>query len=374
LKSKTKIGVFSPRINLCGGAEWVAVSIINSLKKANYETILLTNSQVDQTNFLKLFGRTVNVDSQIVFPFEIAPSHVVPIYTDAIRTLMIKSKCDILIDTSSCARLPGVDISYIHFPFLGHIPQPKIAVDYARKLKNTYYLPYSAYEKRREKSQCPILIANSKYTKNKIKEFTGSESILLYPPILKTFFIDDYLPERNNTVVSVGRIAPEKRFHLIPQIAKLTNKNINFLIIGIAQSQTELSRIRELSRKNNVTDRVRVLTDVPGDRLREILRTSKVFLHTTFAEHFGVSIVEAMASGCITITHNSGGAKEFVPSKFRYDTIEEAAELIDKAMIDWNSSVASEFALRAKQFSEETFSEKITSIVKSLVAKEKHLT
>jgi alpha-1,2-mannosyltransferase len=373
LKSKTRIGVFSPHINRCGGAEWVAVNVINALKKANYETILLTNARVDQTKFLRLFGTEVNVDSQIIFPFKIASTYIPSIYTDVIRTLVIKSKCDILIDTCSCASLPGVDISYIHFPFLGHFRQPKTAIDYARKFMNMYYLPYSAYEKSRKKGNRPILFANSKYTKKKIKELTGAESILLYPPISNTFFIVDNFQERSNTVVSVGRISPEKRFHLIPQIAKLTKENINFLIIGIAQSQVELDRIHELARINNVTDRVRVLTDVSSDRLRKILRTSKVFLHTTFEEHFGISIAEAMASGCTTIVHDSGGAKEFVPSQFRYDTIEEAAEIIEKTIADWTPLVASEFALRAKRFNEETFSEKLVSIVKSIVPKEKTL-
>jgi hypothetical protein len=210
LKSKTRIGVFHPSLNRCGGAEWVAVNVINALKKANYKTIVLTNERVDQKKLLRLFGTEVNVDSQMVFPFEIASAYIINIYTDFIRALIFKSKCDILIDTYSDASLPGVDISYIHFPLLGLIPQTKNGAHYARKLKNIYYFPYSVFEKRRKKSQRPILLANSKYTMKGIREFTGAESTLLYPPISKTLFIDDYLQERSNTVVSVGRISPRK--------------------------------------------------------------------------------------------------------------------------------------------------------------------
>jgi alpha-1,2-mannosyltransferase len=365
LKNRTRIGVFSPHINHCGGAEWVAVKIVNSLKKENYETILLTNKLVDQSKFLELFGSKVNIDSQIVFPFEIAAGNIPPIYSDFIRTLLAKTKCDILIDASSCASLPGVDISYIHFPFLGHFPQPKTSTDYARRFRNLYYLPYSTYEKRQIKNQHLTLLANSKYTQNKIKELTGAESILLYPPISDRFFSDQNSEERNDTVISVGRISQEKRYHLIPEIAKLTKDNINFLIIGIAQSQAELIKIKELARTNNVEDRVRILTNVPSNTLIQLLRTSKVFLHTASEEHFGVSIVEAMASGCVTVVHDSGGAKEFVPSQFRYNTVEEAAELIEKAVTNWNPSAASEFTSRAKDFSEVNFAKKLSLIVKS---------
>jgi glycosyltransferase involved in cell wall biosynthesis len=45
-------------------------------------------------------------------------------------------------------------------------------------------------------------------------------------------------------------------------------------------------------------------------------------------EHFGISIVEAMALGCIPVVHDSGGMREFVPTQYRYRTIEQAAEKI----------------------------------------------
>ncbi len=43
-------------------------------------------------------------------------------------------------------------------------------------------------------------------------------------------------------------------------------------------------------------------------------------------EHFGISIVEAMALGCLPIVHDSGGMREFVPAQYRYTSIEQAAE------------------------------------------------
>ena len=367
MKRQTRIGVFHPSLNFCGGAEWVAVNVINAMKKANYETIILTNEQVDQAKLFRLFGKKVNFDFQIIFPFEIAPTYIINIYNNFVRALILKSKCDIVIDTFSSAMLPGVDVSYIHFPFLANILHAKSAVDYWRNLKSTFYFPYLAYEKSWLKRKSPIFLANSKYTMKAIKEFTGAESTLLYPPISKTFFVEDYFQERTNTVVSVGRICSKKRFDLIPLIAKLTNKNINFLIIGLPESQTELDQILKLIRINNVESRVKVLTDVSNDRLRMILRTSKVFLHTAFEEHFGVSIAEALASGCVTIVHDSGGPKEFVPNELRFSTVSEAAKKIEKAIIDWNPSMVSEFTLYAKQFSEETFSEKLTLIVQSLL-------
>lgn len=43
--------------------------------------------------------------------------------------------------------------------------------------------------------------------------------------------------------------------------------------------------------------------------MKLILKSAKVYLHTTMEEHFGTSIVEAMAMGWIRIVHNSRGSK-----------------------------------------------------------------
>jgi glycosyltransferase involved in cell wall biosynthesis len=47
-------------------------------------------------------------------------------------------------------------------------------------------------------------------------------------------------------------------------------------------------------------------------------------------EHFGVSIVEAMAAGLVPIVPTYGGCSEIVPVDYQYDTLEEAADHIAK--------------------------------------------
>ena len=47
-------------------------------------------------------------------------------------------------------------------------------------------------------------------------------------------------------------------------------------------------------------------------------------------EHFGIAPMEALASGCITLVHNSGGSGEFIPEEFRWNTIDDLREKIGK--------------------------------------------
>jgi len=51
-------------------------------------------------------------------------------------------------------------------------------------------------------------------------------------------------------------------------------------------------------------------------------------------EHFGIAPVEGLASGCITVVHDSGGMQEFIPKEFRwksyFDLKDKIVNLIDR--------------------------------------------
>ena len=55
-------------------------------------------------------------------------------------------------------------------------------------------------------------------------------------------------------------------------------------------------------------------------------------------EHFGIAPVEGLASGCVTIVHNSGGMKEFIPDEFRWETYDDLKQKIVKCMETENAS------------------------------------
>jgi glycosyltransferase involved in cell wall biosynthesis len=45
-------------------------------------------------------------------------------------------------------------------------------------------------------------------------------------------------------------------------------------------------------------------------------------------EHFGISPIEGLASGCVTLVHKSGGTGEFIPEEFRWQTYEDLKEKV----------------------------------------------
>ena len=76
------------------------------------------------------------------------------------------------------------------------------------------------------------------------------------------------------------------------------------------------------------------LPNIPEKYKIKILSRAKIYLHPTKKEHFGISIIEAMASGLIPIVHKSGGPWEDILEKkqglygYTYENVEEATSLI----------------------------------------------
>lgn len=377
--SELKVGVFHPTLNVCGGAEWVAVKAIETLKFAGHEIIVLTDEKIDQDKVAKLLGSKVHFDSNLVFPFRFfSNTDIHNVYTDAVRLLLLKSKCDVIIDTQSNAILPWVNIVYIHYPLFGRAQylwrmkerarfgrEPSIS---AKKFRLLYYFPYRSYERKRGRSNKQLILSNSKFTAAAVKEFVGGTASVLYPPIPETFFANDCnMGNREDLVVSFARISPEKYLTTIPKVARLTNEKIRFLIIGTPDSPSVLNEILRLIKENGVSDRVKVMTSVPLEEVRQILRKAKVFFHPSIGEHFGITIVEAMASGCIPIVHNSGGPRDFVPDLLRFDAPEEAAVKINKAILEWSPQLSRQFTKLAQPYSEEVFSREFLRMFNSYI-------
>ncbi len=92
--------------------------------------------------------------------------------------------------------------------------------------------------------------------------------------------------------------------------------------------------------QENLPPNYTLKTNLPGPELLKILHDSRIYVHLMEGEHFGIAPVEGLASGCVTIVHNSGGMKEFIPDEFRWETYDDLKEKIVKYMEDTNASTS----------------------------------
>jgi glycosyltransferase involved in cell wall biosynthesis len=106
---------------------------------------------------------------------------------------------------------------------------------------------------------------------------------------------------------------------------------------------------------HGLKDKIQLIPNATKDEMINAMSSSMVYLHTMAGEHFGISIVEAMAAGLIPVVPSYGGCSEIVPSEYQYTTIEEAADCISKN-IDHYDSTKKKFVYEiVKQFSPDNF-------------------
>ncbi|MGB8779814.1 MAG: glycosyltransferase [Candidatus Bathyarchaeia archaeon] len=370
-----RVGVFCPTLNVYGGGEFVTVVIANTLAQNNYDVILFINEEINQREIEKFFGKSLDPSIKaIVKPSRVQQRGLLDFYQTIFRSYIFKSKCDIWIDSYSNCVFPWTNVTYIHFPFLNHYYyRPGFPYLKSGSMRALGGLPYSLFEKNFANYNGKLILANSHYTADEIGRFSGKKAEVLYPPVPSIIFNSN--PEtltknqRKNLVVTISRFGPDKGLEKIPHIASLTDAGIEFAIIGRVHYRDTLLSLQKLTEKLGLKDRVKFFPDASRMEMKQILKKAKIYLHTMIGEHFGISIVEAMAMGCIPIIHDSGGAKEFVPKDFRYRTVHEAAEKITKEIYEWSSEKAIKTVKIAEKFREENFSSEFMKLFKRYAEK-----
>jgi len=363
-----RVGIFYPTLNVYGGAEFVTLVMANTLAKNKKEVILFVNEEINQKEITKFFGTSLHPSVKVmVMPSKFSPRGLLDFYQAIFRSFILKSKCDLWIDVYSNRVYPWTNILYVHFPYINsflfrkNFPYLK-----SGRLRHVGMSPYVFFERNFTDYTGKMIIANSRYTAEEIRKMMNVKAEVLYPPVQSTIFEENLnillRNPRKNLVVTISRFDPGKGLEKIPFIALHTSPEIKFVIVGRVHCKKTFFYLQKLINKLGLSERVKILPDTPKEELKRILRISKVCLHTAIGEHFGISIVEAMAAGCTPIVHNSGGVKEYVPLEFRYNNVKEAVEKIENEIQEWNPKKAKEMIEISKEFSEHNFSNKFLKL------------
>lgn len=356
-----KIGVFCPTMNVCGGGEFVAIAIANTLAQNNHKVILFSNGEVNPSAIKSFFGETLEPSIETIKqPQYFRTRTLADFYQAIFHTYIAKSKCDIFVDTFTNCIFPWTNVCYIHFPFLNKYSfRKQFPYLTSPHLIQAGAIPHVLIEKNLASYDGKLVLANSQYTANEVKEYSKKTVEVLYPPFSSRISaIGKNVTKnlRDNLVVTTSRFEDYKLLDRIPIIASHTNSNIKFAVIGRLYSKETLVSLQTKVKKLGLDDRVKFYPDASAETKIALLKKAKVYLHTMIGEHFGISIVEAMALGCLPVVHNSGGMVEFVPEPYRYETVQEAASKIDYAISNWSPDKAVEMKQITEKFSISNFS------------------
>ncbi|MGC9113178.1 glycosyltransferase family 4 protein [Acidilobus sp.] len=338
-----KVAVVHTLIEKAGGGERLAVSVHRALRELGHEADLYTMRLNVSAWQLLAPGEPPPRVLDIGFPLEgISRNRLTRLRRVlALRAFMREGLprlreegYELIFETQANVPSPS-DAVYIHYPAL---------LDYmgGGGLRWAYNLAVrlAARPVLREASRRPprLVLTNSSWTAEKVRQAYGVEARVLYPPVdVEAIGEAARRAEKEPLVLTVSRFTPEKRLEVIPAIARAAREmgvRAEFYIVGstAGYSGPVIEAIRGEARRLGVDDMVHMEFNVPRGDLLKLYARAKVYLHPPFAEHFGIAIAEGMAAGAVPVVYRDGGGWTDMASRvdqgLGYTTPEEAARAI----------------------------------------------
>jgi len=166
-------------------------------------------------------------------------------------------------------------------------------------------------------------------------------------------------------------MSPEKKLEKILYVAKELPDYI-FIIIGSIDPKNAhyLHKLLDMKEKLRLSN-IYLLVNVPRQYLLKLLKIAKYYLHPPLEEHFGISVVEAMAAGLVPIVYRRGGTWSDIVSKINlklgYLKMEEVPNIIKTISQIWQKLSQKSHQV-SKEFSKERFSTKILKYISYIQA------
>ena len=155
------------------------------------------------------------------------------------------------------------------------------------------------------------LISESyKIDKNKIKKIT--------PGIDRSLFAPDLSANRKNIFLSIGRIQQQKgqrvTIDFLNNFRKVENDFVCYFIGGPSGNSGKeyLVELKEQVVELNLETHVKFLENLPQTKIKELLNESKLLIHTSQFETFGIVAIEANSMGVPVLSTNSGSFPEII--------------------------------------------------------------
>jgi glycosyltransferase involved in cell wall biosynthesis len=307
-----------------GGAERVAgvmasrlpsARLLTSIHRANQVPLSVVGNRAWETSFLQPLGRVLPLKS------------LLPLLPLAIPSLDVSDR-DLVVSSSSAfahhirPREGATHVCYCAAPahFLWNQTEyfrgrPGLAAMLSPLLKRLRRLDLKAA------ARVDVYLANSGHTARRIREVYGREARIVYPPVDLSRFRPT--SERSGRFVVVSRLVRSKRVDLVVDAA-----NRFGLPLDVFGAGPELA---ELRRRAGATVRL------PGwqpDKVVSRAMAECVALVVAGEEDFGITMVEAQASGRPPVAFAAGGALEIVEDGLTgYLFHDQTPEALGEAMI-----------------------------------------
>jgi glycosyltransferase involved in cell wall biosynthesis len=337
-----RVAVFHNTLDFRGGADAVCLHTCAALAR-DHEVTLFTASAADPGTLAARFD--VGFDARVVQPpgartlatgFGALGPYVGPQL--AARTVLLRSfvrrhldAYDVVVSTANELSLPIPSVQYVHFPQF-HLGRTGAAE--AGRL-NPLWSRLAAPD-REELAERVRLLSNSAWTAAVVEEVYGTRPTVCHPPVDAV----DGRPwdDRVHGVLVLGRIAPDKRTpDAFEVVDRLRDRGPDLSCrVGGSAPPAYRRYVRAVRRAAADRSYAAVETDVPRERIEELLGRYRYGLNTKPREHFGMAVAEYVAAGMLPFAPAAGGQADVLAGDGRllFDGVEGAVDRIAAAVED----------------------------------------
>ncbi len=218
------------------------------------------------------------------------------------------------------------------------------------------------------------VLANSKFTAKFLQKWMGKRVEVIYPYLSSDILnLKADFEKKKEGIVSIGRFFKQlhakkqdiiiKWFKKIKQEEEAIN-NIELFLVGRLKEEDRLF-FKNVLRESEGRKDVFVQINVARDEILTLLAKFKYYWH--FAglgedntpekqEHLGISILEAMAAGCIVFAYRGGGPVEIIKEGETGFLFEDYLELKEKFLKVYNDKdLQKRISFNAQKFVRQNF-------------------
>ncbi|MEM3837441.1 MAG: glycosyltransferase family 4 protein [Fervidicoccaceae archaeon] len=335
-----------------GGGELVCSSTAIALKAMGFDPVLASPMKIDVSKYPQWYGISLEDFETYSYPIDLKAFGIyLRLFVGNVgKRAAEKFNAEIVFSDEATSRRAlkelrerGIEtIEYIHFPLEAAVNEdyrkkgyfygndPYILERYGRFPMNLYWWVYKKilpqFTGINPFDASNLVLTNSSWTGNIVREVYGEKPTVLNPPIPPSMEIVERprdFEEREKSVVMIGRYSEEKRYHwvieeVLPRLLR-EDPEIRLYIIGssgIRSTRAYYERLENLARRAGFSvsrgedgrATINLITNAPSELKLKIMDRSRVFMHATVNEHWGIAVAEAMARGIPAVIHRSGGA------------------------------------------------------------------
>lgn len=357
-----KVALIHDHLAQDGGAERVLKVLADMFPEAPIYTLLYEKKNADK------YYRHRQIETSIIQKLPGGISHYqwyMPFMPMAVEFFDLSHYDLVISDSSSFAKGVITSSHALHICYC-HTPTRYLWSDthqYINELKyNKYFkkaislvLNYIRMWDKLAADRVDQYIANSRFVATRIKKYYHRESKVIYPPVeTEKFKISDSL---GDYFLIGGRLAPYKRVDIVVEAFKKINKKLKIYGNGV-----DLARLKSMAQGH---DNIEFLGRVDDQAKAELYSRCLAFIYPQ-EEDFGITAVEAMASGRPVIAYRRGGAIETVIEGVTGTFFnEQTAESLAQAVLNFDVSKFDPQKIRqqAEQFSVERFKKEIQEFI-----------